>query len=489
MRSVFSTFRLVQNVLHVLHVRHVRRHQGISAVRRVVLLFGVLGAAVMSVMPVMPARGEHVAQAVAGREARRTPVVRVFENSRDAVVNIAATQIVTMRDARGFGSMFDDMFDVPRRGPMRELRRESVGSGFVIHPDGYIVTNAHVVARTAERKAVFADGREFDADIIAFDTTRDLAILKITPEAPLTTLPLGRSHDLMIGETVIAIGNPLGLQTTVTVGVVSALNRDLDFANGVSLKDLVQTDASINPGNSGGPLLNILGELIGINSAIRGDAQNIGFAIPVDELRAVLPDLLDVERRYGFITGLRVGTVDEPRVIDVVDKSPAARAGLRAGDMLVSINGSPVREGVDFYIALIGRQPGEELHLTVRRDGRPVQVSMPIVERPRPDGNRLADARLGLTMYPLPPDLARRIGLRPDRGLLVTGVQPGSPADQLGIREEDVLVALARRYVGSLDSVGQVLDEVGGGTAIDVTVLRADRRGLIRLDGVLRTRE
>ncbi|MCA9295799.1 MAG: trypsin-like peptidase domain-containing protein [Phycisphaerales bacterium] len=471
MRSVFSTS----------HPCGCRR--GGSAI------LNVLAACSVLVVLVMPVMGERIAQSAEGLEARRSPAVRVFENARDAVVNISATQIVTMRDARGYGSMFDDMFDIPRRGQMRELRRESCGSGFVIHPDGYIVTNAHVVARTAERKAVFADGREFDADIIAFDTARDLAILKINPGSPLPTLPLGRSNDLMIGETVIAIGNPLGLQTTVTVGVVSALDRDLDFSNGVSLTGLVQTDASINPGNSGGPLLNVLGELIGINSAIRGDAQNIGFAIPVDELRKVLPDLLDVERRYGFVTGLRIGTVDEPRVIDVVDKSPADRAGVRPGDTLVSINGAPVREGVDFYIALIGRHPGEELQMTVQRQGRPVKVSMPIVERPRPDGNRLADARLGLTMYPLPPDLARQIGLRQQQGLLVTGVEPGSPADQLGIREEDVLVALARRYVGSMDSVGQVLDEVGGGSPIDVTVLRADRRGLIRLDGVLRTRE
>src|SRR5262245_8269452 len=168
------------------------------------------------------------------RAARRSPVVEVFEASRDAVVNISSKEIITVRDpwGGGFGSIFEDLFDT-RRPPgfggveprERQYTRTSVGSGFVIHPDGYIVTNAHVVAQTAERKAIFADGGEFDAQIVAFDTDLDLAILKIEAHKPLPTLHLGRSHDLMIGETVIAIGNPLGFQHTVTAGVISATDR------------------------------------------------------------------------------------------------------------------------------------------------------------------------------------------------------------------------------------------------------------------------
>ena len=150
----------------------------------------------------------------------------------------------------------------------------------------------------------FADGREFSAQVVASDREHDIAMLHVETNETLPTLRLGRSDDLMIGETVIAIGNPLGYQNTVTAGVVSAVGRDLEIARDIALRGLIQTDASINPGNSGGPLLNVLGELVGINTAIRGDAQNIGFAIPVDHLRAAMADLLDIERRYRIETGL-----------------------------------------------------------------------------------------------------------------------------------------------------------------------------------------
>jgi len=421
-------------------------------------------------------------------DTRRTPVVRVFEATRDAVVNISTTQIVNVRDSRGYGNLFDEIFESPFRQRTREYRRESCGSGFVIHPDGYIVTNAHVVARTAERRAVFADGREFDADVVAFDSARDLAVLKITPDRPLPVLPLGRSNDLMIGETVIAIGNPLGLQTTVTTGVVSAIERDLEFSSGVSLRGLVQTDASINPGNSGGPLLNVLGELIGVNTAIRGDAQNIGFAIPVDRLREVLPDLLDVERRYGFATGFRVNTVDIPQIVSIDRGSPADEAGLRVGDVLVALDDSPVEEGVAFYIDLIGRKPGDELRLSVTRRGERREIVVPVRERPTPDGQRLAAQRLGIEIVPLEERQARRLGLRRSRGMLVTSVREGSPADQLGIREDDVLIAVSRRFFNSMADLGQVLEDIGAGRVTEVTVLRVERGGMIiRLDGELRT--
>src|SRR5688572_30619197 len=339
------------------------------------------------------------------RTARRSPVVEVFEASRDAVVNISSKEIVSVRDP--FGGIFEDFFDIGRPpgfgprlpgGPMgeRQYTRTSVGSGFVIHRDGYIVTNAHVVAQTAERKVTFADGGEFDAEIIAFDTDRDVAILKIDAGKPLPTLQLGRSNDLMIGETVIAIGNPLGYQNTVTAGVVSAIARDLHFGRQRTLSGLIQTDASINPGNSGGPLLNVLGELIGVNTAIRGDAQNIGFAIPVDQLRQLLPELLDVERRYRLVCGLSVDTLDQPQVTAVAAGSPAEEAGVKVGDVLRAIDGAAVREGIDFPIALIGRQADTALELSLERNGRPVTASIMLQGRPMPDGGQLAMDKLGL---------------------------------------------------------------------------------------------
>lgn len=428
----------------------------------------------------------------AARAARRSPVVQVFEATRGAVVNISSKEIVTVRDPFGFGSLFDDFFDMPFQPPVgphrRQYTRTSVGSGFVIHQDGYIVTNAHVVAQTAERKAIFADGREYDAQIVALDTGRDLAILKIEADQPLPTLPLGRSDDLMIGETVIAIGNPLGFQHTVTAGVVSAIERDLAFSRGMSLSGLIQTDASINPGNSGGPLLNVLGELIGINTAIRGDAQNIGFAIPVDQLREVLPELLDIERRYRVECGVAVDTLNTPRVVAVKPESPAERAGLQVGDLLTHIDGQPIQQGIDFCIALIGCRAGQTITLHVLRDSEPREIKLTLQPRPMPDGAKLALEKLGLEVAPMPAELAEQFGVSGAGGLLITRVEPGGPADRTGIQPRDVLMGIGRHMVADNEDLGQLLELVRSGETLAVTVLRVDRRTKLRLTGQLRAR-
>ncbi|UCD74495.1 MAG: trypsin-like peptidase domain-containing protein [Phycisphaerales bacterium] len=418
------------------------------------------------------------------RPLRRTPVVEVFEKTRDAVVNISSTEIVTQRSWGGMDPFFERFFDMPPR--MRQYERHMLGSGFVIHPDGYIVTNAHVVAGAAEQTATFADGTGYEAQLIAIDTERDLAVLKIEADSSLPTLPLGRSDDLMIGETVIAIGNPLGYQHTVTAGVVSAVGRDVDISRDLSLKNLIQTDASINPGNSGGPLLNVLGELIGIDTAIRGDAQNIGFAIPVDHLREVLPDLLDVERRQRIVSGITVSNFDEPKVVAVQPGSPAERAGVRPGDVLEAIGRTPVREGVDYYIALIGHSAGDELDLKLARGPRKVSAKVELASRPAPDGAALAGEKLGLGLYPLPEDVAAELGLRHATGLLVLDVERGGPADQLGIVRRDILLSLGRHYVSSLEELGQLLEPVDAGRKLDVSILRIDRRrGKMKLSGTL----
>ena len=429
--------------------------------------------------------------------ARRSPVVQVFEANRDAVVNISSKEIVTVRDPfGGMGSIFDDLFDTPGRGgppfgepPTRQITRTSVGSGFVIHPDGYIVTNAHVIAQTAERKAIFSDGKEYDAQIVAFDTQRDLAILKIDADKALPVIRLGRSNDLMIGETVIAIGNPVGLQNTVTAGVISATDRQLDFARGQALTDLIQTDASINRGNSGGPLLNVLGELIGVTTAIRNDAQNIGFAIPVDQLREVLPELLDVERRYHIIDGLEVDTLGEPRITRIEPDSPAERAGLRVGDIVAGVDGKPVHEGIDYSIALIGSQPQQTVSLNVQRAGKPVSAKLTLEGRPMPDGVRLAVDRFGLGLEPLTPQTAAALGYPEGvQGLLVTQLDNAGPAADAGIQLRDVLIAIGRHAIAGMDDLGQMLEYVDPGETLPVTVLRIDGRMKMRLSGELKAR-
>ena len=417
---------------------------------------------------------------------RRTPVVEVFETSKDAVVNISSTEIVQVRDP--FDRLFEGFFDPSFRLRSRQYKRTSVGSGFVIHPRGYIVTNAHVVARSTGSTVTFADGREFDTRVVATDREHDVAILLIDSPRPLATLRFGRSEDLMIGETVIAIGNPLGYQNTVTVGVVSAVGRDLELSGEVVLRDLIQTDASINPGNSGGPLLNVLGELIGVNTAIRGDAQNIGFAIPVDQLRELLPDLLDVERRYQIESGLRLSNVIEPRVVSVEPGSAAEAAGIRVGDILREIDDRRLVEPVDFHIALIGRQAGDRLRLELLRKGRPVTTTLKLRARPQPDAWNLTRRRLGIEVTELPRDLARELRMPRGAGLVVVDVEPDSPADVIGMKARDILVGIGRYHPSTLEELGQLLAFVEANEQVTVSYLRVKRPRIIRYRKTLRAR-
>lgn len=420
------------------------------------------------------------------RAARRTPVVNVFEANRDAVVNISSTSLVTVRPRLGFDRLFDEIFQLPLMRP-QTYRSSTVGSGFVVHPSGYIVTNAHVVSRTTERKVVFADGRQFDADIVVVDTDHDLAVLKIDATDPLPTVRLGRSDDLMVGETVIAIGNPLGYQHTVTAGVVSAVDRTLEFGPGHEYRGLIQTDASINPGNSGGPLLNGLGELIGINTAIRGDAQNIGFAIPVDRLRDLLPQMLDLERLARVEVGMHVGGREPAVVTEVVKGSPADQAGLRTGDVITGLDEARVRRDIDYYFALLDSSPGRPIRVAYERDGRRNETTLTIRVVPKPDGQQLALALFGVELTPPTRAQARRLGMREGRGLLVVGVEAGSPADQL-MEPGDLLIQIGRHYLTDAEHLGRLLEAVNKGDEVDVTFLRVVGTRLYQISATLAAR-
>mgnify|MGYP002624261983 CR=1 FL=1 len=303
----------------------------------------------------------------AGRLARRrTPVVDVFETCKDAVVNITATQVFETT-VPSFGLF--DFFESPRpQGRTRRYTSTSLGSGFVLHADGYVVTNAHVVAQAASLKVVFADNSEHDAELVAIDESNDLAVLKVRDKVDFPALTLGRSDDLLIGETVIAIGNPLGYQHTVTSGIVSAADREVRVRDDRVLEGLIQTDASINKGNSGGPLLNALGELIGINTAIRGDAQNIGFAIPVDTLRKILPDMLSIERRKRLNIGLRLSWRGKVYITEAT--GPAAEAGIEPGDILLSVNDLPIVQDIDYHILMLRVDASDELRLQLQRKAK-----------------------------------------------------------------------------------------------------------------------
>ncbi|QOJ03506.1 MAG: trypsin-like peptidase domain-containing protein [Planctomycetia bacterium] len=426
------------------------------------------------------------------RAARETPVSRVFAQASPAVVNLSTTQIVTVRDP------LDEIFNMPMFAP-RRYQTHSVGSGFIIHPDGFLVTNAHVVAQAAECKALFADGRELPVEEVAIDRAHDIAVMRVRAEQPLPALRLGRSDDLMPGETVVAIGNPMGLGHTVTTGIVSALNRELKFGRGVTYDGLIQIDAPINPGNSGGPLLNVLGEVVGVNSAIRGDAQNIGFAIPADRVRALLPELLDVERVRGValgakfegqvgLTTLAGSTTDAAhgvRVRAVEPGSPAAKAGLAAGDVITEIDGTATHDYIDAFGVLRTAPTGRALPLRVLRDGKPRLMKLSLEPQSGIETQKVLWARFGLRLADLKADELKRLGMSRPLGLLVKDVQNGSPAARVGIAPGHVITMFGGWPVESLDKLAPLLAQVNRGDGIPFRVLQITAEGWSRDDVVV----
>ena len=413
--------------------------------------------------------GPDAEEASRRRALRRTPVVEAYERVRDSVANISVTERVERYGRTWFG----ELVQLPAG------QRQSVGSGFVIHEAGYIATNAHVVSAGAQLTVTFADGHGYEAHIIGRDVERDLAVIKIDAEGPLVPVPLGRDDDLMIGEQTIAVGNPRGLENTVTTGVVSALHREVVVDGQMVYRDAIQTDASINPGNSGGPLLNVLGEVIGINTAVRSDAQNIGFAIPVEQLRDVLPDVLELEKVKEVQVGLKVSAADPPRVIEVRSDSPAAEAGVALGDVVRAIDGSKVNRGMDVYAALLEREAGEDVALELERSGKRVKAELKLSPLPEPDGAELAWKRLGLRIEDTNGKLAEQLASIGGRGVVVMGVQPASPAHRAGIEPGDVVVYLGRYRLKDVKQLGLLLRGVAPGDPVDVSFYRLTRRRIL----------
>ncbi len=399
---------------------------------------------------------------------RRSPVVEVYQQARDSLVNFSATERVVVE--RWGVSLFGDVFRVPA-----EQSQRSVGSGFVIHENGYIATNAHVVSSGSELVATFADGSEYEARVVARDTERDLAVVKVNPDKPLKPIKLGRSNDLMIGEQTIAIGNPVGLQNSVTTGVISALHRELPIGGNVVYRDVIQTDASINPGNSGGPLLNILGELIGINTAIRTDAQNIGFAIPVDQLHDVLPDMLNPETLNQVNLGIRISGKQPGLVIGVKEGSPADEAGIELGDRILNVDGEPIQRGVDFYVQMLSRQAGDTAKVRLARGEKALVKILQLEPAPIPDGPRLARELIGVTVANANEDVARRLGWPKLNGVIVIAVEKKSPADRADIRPGDLMVSMGQYWLVDVNQVGRLLSQAESGDPIDIGIRRKVR--------------
>ncbi len=380
-----------------------------------------------------------------GINLRRTVTVAVVEQTKDAVVNISAKTLVTERvPTNAFWQPFD-------AGQVVQVPANSLGTGFLVHRDGYVVTNNHVIERAREISVELADGHTYPARVVGADPDADLAVLHIDAGRPLPVLTLGASSDLMIGEPVIAVGNPLGLSHSVSTGIVSALHRDINPAEGGRpggevLRDVIQTDAAINKGNSGGPLLNAYGQVIGINSAIRGDAQNIGFAIPIDRLRDLIPELMNPSQVTKVDVSLHLAerrTTGEPdtvatRLVTVGEHSQEVTAldGRRPGNI------------VDAYAQLLGLRAGQPLTVSFA-DGRTQRLTT--TATPLPDAVVQARQRLGLSIVAVTPMLADRYKLPIEDGLLVTGVDRNSPAARADVQPGDILVRIGGVPLNTLD--------------------------------------
>ncbi len=409
---------------------------------------------------------------------RMTPVVMAYRKARPAVVNVSAEKTINC----GGGVLGDDPTDQMLSDLLRCVPIQSLGGGVVIHPSGYIATNAHVVRNAEKIFVTLADKTKLPAKVIVADLRHDVAVLKVElpKDVKLEFLSLGRSDDLMVGETVIAIGNPMGYSSSLTTGVVSAVGRTLELPNNVKYEGLIQTDAPINPGNSGGPLLNINGELVGLNTAIRADAQNIGFAIPVDIVAAELATLLDVERFHRVVFGASVttkhGKGGDELYIATIRKGTPADGVLSAGDRLLAMDDRALHQVPDYACALLEAKADQKLTFKVIRDGQEKTVSLTLAAKPKPDGKALAQKLLGMTVKPVTAEVAKDMGLAVDKGLVVVELDGNGPAAKLGVKVKDVLFQAGQYFVADLDELGTQLEDIRAGDSIRIGIVRKNVR-------------
>jgi len=390
------------------------------------------------------------------------------------------------------GGPWEDFFEQFERffGTLPEQPRtqNSLGSGFIITSDGYIVTNAHVVEKATQITVTIREpDEEYEAKVVGRDPETDLALLKIEA-TNLPVLPLGDSDKAVIGSWVVAIGNPFGLDHTVTAGIISAKGRIIGAG---SFDDFIQTDASINPGNSGGPLLNLDGEVVGINTAIVAAGQGIGFAIPSNAAKPIIAQL----KEHGKVTrgwlGVTIQPVDantakalglpEPRgalVASVVEGQPAAKAGIGPGDVILAVEGTPIKDVNELLRLISGMKPGEKVTLTVFSKGaeRKVPTTLAtrstelLAESTRP-GKESETEGLGLAVRPVTEPEARALGLDKATGLLVAEVGPASPAAEAGVQQGDVILQANQTPVGSVKELQRIVDQATKKTGVVLLLL------------------
>jgi serine protease Do len=409
------------------------------------------------------------------------------ERVSPGVVNIATSRTVVQNAPRGLEEFF---FGLPFGGPhgfdqspMEGIPRKvpSLGSGFVISEDGYIVTNNHVIENVDKITVIFEDMTQLDATVVGRDPKTDIALIRVEPDEKLFALPLGDSNAVRPGEWVVAIGNPFGLSHTVTAGIVSAKHRVI---GGGSYDDYIQTDAAINPGNSGGPLLNLSGEVIGINTAINPQANTIGFAVPIDMAKSILPQL----RTAGHVTrgwlGVMIqkitpelaqefGLEDEAGALvsKVVPDGPADAAGIKRYDIIVDFDGEPIEDLSELPRVVAETPVNKSVKVVVIRDGKRKTLKAKVGELEQPELSELAmtseskkgAAAFGIAVQDLNPELAQQLGLDSTDGVLITSIKPGSPADDAQLRRGDVILEVDKSAIQDVGDLRTQLDAADEG--------------------------
>jgi len=424
---------------------------------------------------------------------RESPIVKAIQQISPAVVNISSEYEVANQphpfSAFGmdpfFESFFKDFFD---HGSERRRKRTSLGSGIIINGSrGLILTNTHVIEKTAKITVTLKDEREFEAEIVGADPDTDLAVLRIDTQNPLPAVEMGNSDDLLIGETVIAIGNPFGFSNTVTTGVVSAVNRSIRTDDRV-YHDFIQTDASINPGNSGGPLLNINGDLIGINTAIYAKAQGIGFAIPINTAKRIVEDLI----RFGEVVpawiGITVQDVDSKLAqylgienrkgaiaMGVEAKSPAAEAGIVEGDLLISIGSRAIGSSQDYHTVMRGYSAGDSLDIGLIRNHERKVVNLKARVFPEELALDLAYRLMGIRVEDITPKKDTEIKGRQPEGVMISEVVRRFYLAQIGAQPGDIIRQVGEIKIKDLSDFKKAIVKNRQKSSVMVLLQRGDQ--------------
>jgi serine protease Do len=407
-------------------------------------------------------------------------VVKKVQNARMGMPNFRGNPF---GDRNPFGDFFGPFSDGTPPGGSKQ---RGVGSGFVMSRDGYIITNNHVVEDADQIKVKFADGKEYEGKVVGRDAKTDLAVVEITGAADLKPLTLADSDDLKVGNWVVAVGSPFGLEQTVTAGIVSAKGRVIGSG---PYDNFIQTDASINPGNSGGPLINMKGEVVGVNTAIIAGGQGIGFAIPINMVKEIAPQLKDkghVTRGWLGVSiqeitpelGKSLGLKENKGalVAQVISGSPAEKAGIEQGDVIVAFDGKEIGDSKDLPRTVASTPVGKAVTVRVSRDGKLLdrQVKLGEMEEKGVEvaGKSPAHKSLGISVQNVTPQLAKSFGLKNPSGVIVIRVEPGSPAAEAGIQEGDVISQVDRKPVKDADDFAKKVESAKGQESLLLLIQR-----------------